>query len=71
MILGTDNTNTVRLVAQGTDLSAMPTEWNGLTLTAHVLTDAQLSSYNSLSNWRSYTMFDGATFTAGADEVHE
>ena len=71
MIVATDNTNLIRLVSNGTDASIMPTEWNNLTLKAYVLTDSQVEQFNSLSNWRSYTMFDGTTFTAGADEVHE
>ena len=64
MILGTDNTGKVLLVSSGTDVSIMPTEFNGVSVTRYALTPNQISDYASLPQQRGGTMFDGTTFTA-------
>jgi hypothetical protein len=57
MILGVDNLGNVLLVVSGTDHSTMPTEFNGATLIAVVLTDAQEATYLALPANRGGTTF--------------
>jgi Spy/CpxP family protein refolding chaperone len=66
MQIATDNTNTVRLVGD-----ELPTEWNGLTLTIHSLTEEQEAQYKALRDDRASTQFDGEVFTAIGTVVRE
>lgn len=62
--LGVDAQSVVRLVTDGD----VPTQWNGITLTKYILTDAQRQAFLALPD-RGGTTFDGQTFTAIAKPV--
>jgi len=64
IILGVDQSGIVRLVGSGGDASNMPSEWNGLQITAYVLTDEQAQAYAALPSDRGHTTFDGVAFVA-------
>jgi hypothetical protein len=64
MILGTDINGNVLLICDGTDPSIMPTELNGVSLTANTLTDAQEAEYLALPTHKT-----GTTFIEGASAV--
>lgn len=60
MILGTDVNGNVLLVCDGTDPSKMPTTFNGVAITAHVLTDVQDAAYLALpANRAGTTLING------------
>lgn len=60
MLLGTDVNGNVLLVGTGTDPSTMPSNLNGVVLTAIVLTDTQEAAYLALP-----AANDGSTFISG------
>ena len=69
MIIGTDASEKVWLVTSGDDPAAMPKDFNGAAITAHVLTKEQELAYAALPADRSGVSFDGATFTAAPPVV--
>ena len=64
MILGTDVNGKVWLVADSTDSLHMPTEFNGVAITASLLTDAEEAEYLALDPNRAGTMFINGGFYA-------
>lgn len=68
-IIGTDDSGTVRLVSTGENASSIPADWNGMRLTASVLTEDQEDAYDELPADRGGTVFDGKNFSSiAADE---
>ena len=62
MIIGYDASGKVLLISGGDDIGVMPTTWNGIAVTAHVLTPEQAEVLRASPD-RGGLMFDGTSLT--------
>lgn len=63
MIIGTDKDGKIWLAIDGGDIAHMPSDLNGVPLTALELTDEQTLAYEGLPGNRADAFFDGKAFT--------
>lgn len=63
MVIGTDPNGSICMVIDGSDSSVMPAVWNGIVITAIVLTKDQQAAYAALPADRAGTSFDGKAFS--------
>lgn len=63
-IIATDADGVVRLVTDGEDPGVLPSKFNDIALTAHVLTQKQEELLAALPEKRGPAVFDGTSFSA-------
>lgn len=63
MILGTDSTKRVVMEGSGFNVKTMPAEFNGESITAHLLTAEKAQEYYALPVNRQDVYFDGVNFS--------